>query len=909
MYRPPVPSDHVYRPELLERLEKQTPRAMTLVSAPAGYGKTTLVSCWLERSACPSAFLALDEHDNDLRQFLSYFLGAVQTISPAIGLETPSILNAPDLPPVPVIGRSLANDLHRIEEQFILVLDDFHCIHDKSVHVLLREILRHPPRSMHLVMVTRKDPFLPISTLRALNRVTEVRTRDLRFTDPEVHVFLKSNLGDQIENATSKLVAEKTEGWVTGLRLAVLAMRGHDEVESELSELTGTTRYVMDYLISEVLANQSLAARHFLLRSSILDRFSSSLCDALRGPDDKRALTEMDGETFITGLLKDNAFLIALDRENHWFRYHHLFKDLLQRQMKGQFKAEEIAALHSRASEWFESRGYIEEAIDHALAAGDALAAAKVIEQSRHAALDTDQWHALQRWLNRIPPEIQQVRPILLLSKAWILLFSARMGAVLPIIERVESLLDKDPEEAALLSEINFFRGLVCYFKGDGESSVAFFTKATEQLPKGSFIALRSQAEYWLCVALHLNGRKKTAIRRLHQGIRSRDLTEGMLLSRMVFGLCFIHMLNGECLPAYQEGLRLRELGSTNRLVFAETWGMYVQGNASFQMFDLDAARRHFSRIVENRYIANPRAAVDAMAGLSMTRQFMGEPDEADETIRLAQEYAEWTKEPMHFDIVRSCRARIALLRGDLDSASRWLRSLSETSGNPIMLFFLENPAITECRVLIATGSDVGLKEAIERLDNLQQNSKAWQNTCQMMEIMILRAQACQRRGRLQEALKVLERAVAMAEPGGTIRPFRELGQPMANLLKKLAEKNVAVEFIEKLLAAFPPISSSSRLSRRLVTSKSSSPSSLTVEPLTNRELDVLELLAQRLRNKEIAEKLFISPETVRTHLQNIYQKIDVCNRSQAVASAVTLGILPAIENRPDFRPLSDPAG
>jgi len=472
----------------------------------------------------------------------------------------------------------------------------------------------------------------------------------------------------------------------------------------------------------------------------------------------------------------------------------------------------------------------------------------------------------------------------------------AQVAEIITIIERVESLLNEDSTEPALLSEINFFQGVVCYFQNEGVRSVEFFTKATELDFKISFVALRAQVEYWTCVALHLNGEKETAIRRLHEGIRSKSSQEGMFLSRLVFGLCFIHLLDGECIEAFQEGLRLRELSGSNKLAFAETWGLYVQGNASFQMLDLDAARNLFGLVLENRYIANHRAAVDAMAGLAISCQLLSKPDEADETIRLAQEHAQWTKDPIHLEMVHSCQARLALLRGDLDSASRWQRSLRKTPGNPIMLFFLEIPAITECRVLIAMGSDAGLKEAVERLEDLRQNSKAWRNTCQVMEIMVLQTLAVYRQRRLDESLDLLEQAVAIAEPTGLVRPFVELGAPMADLLNRLIKKNVAVDFIGKLLAAFsdkqtgPPSLPSLPISPspHLPIPKSPRPQPL-VEPLTNRELDILDLLVQRLQNKEIADKLFISTETVKTHLNNIYQKLGVTSRRQAVEKAKKL--------------------
>jgi LuxR family maltose regulon positive regulatory protein len=709
------------------------------------------------------------------------------------------------LPPSAVIARYLLNDLETLSERFILVLDDYQHIRNAAVHDFVAELLVYPSPIMHLALLTRHDPPLPLASLRSRGLLTEIASEQLRFTVSETKSFLERFLHFAITDKTAQILEEKMEGWVTGLQLAALSIRNESDQERLTTEMLDTSQYVRDYLIQDVLSQVPPQFNRYLLQTAILNRFCAPLCDALhaKAPEQDQIEADASGRHFIDWLIKTHLFVIPLDTTNKWFRYHHLFKQLLQNQLRRHCGSEEIAALHSRAGEWFAENDLIDEAIKHALAAGDALAAAQIVERNRHAALDADRWHELGIWLDKLPHEIKQERPDLLLGQAWIQLQIARVAEIFPIIERVEALVDVDSMEPALLSEINFFKGLLCYLRDEGADSLELFTRSMEQLPKDSFVALRSEVEYWLCVALHLNGQKETAIRRLHEGICSRNLQEGMILSRLAFGLCFIHMLDGECLQAFQEGLRLREVCRSNQLAFAETWGMYVLGNTSFQMFDLDAARHHFNLVIENRYIKSPRAAIDAMAGLAITRQFMGEPDEADETMRLAQEYAQWTKDPGHLKIVHSCQARLALLRGDLDLASGWQRSLSKMPGNLMILFFLETPAITECRVLIAIGSDASLKEATERIEGLLQKSKAWYNTCQILDIMVLQVMASHRQGRLEDALDVLEQAVAMAAPGGSIRPFVELGSPMADLLKRLVAKNVAVEFIEELLAAF----------------------------------------------------------------------------------------------------------
>ena len=454
LHRPAVPGDHVHRARLLEYLDQRRERPLAMVSAPAGYGKSVLISCWLEASDRPSAWLSLDEQDNDLRQFLAYFLAAVQTIFPDAVRETIPLVKTSNLPPVSVVARSLANELDSIAQDFILVLDDIHRIRKKSVYDFLNELLRHPPRSMHLVLIGRRDPNLPITSLRASKQLSEIRLFDLRFTTEETAAYLQAMLGVKIKEDTAATLAEKTEGWIVGLRLSVLAMRGQDDAIGKLLELKGNTVHMSEYLITEVLDAQLPPVRHNLLSTSILDRFSAPLCDSLSVQDSEHIEGEIDGADFIAKLQTENLFLIALDTENRWFRYHHLFQNLLQNQLKRNLSSEEIASLHSRASNWFEAEGLIEEGLKHALAAEDVERAVLLVERNRKRALNTDRWYVLEQWLAVLPETVVQQRAELLLARAWVLVHHIRFEAALPVIDQIESLLGDDLEQQPLRGEV-----------------------------------------------------------------------------------------------------------------------------------------------------------------------------------------------------------------------------------------------------------------------------------------------------------------------------------------------------------------------------------------------------------------------------------------------------------------------
>ena len=372
LHRPPVVGDHLHRTHLIERLSKNLNRPLTLVSASAGYGKTTLLSCWLKTCGLPVAWLSLDENDNDLHLFLSYFLTAVRTISPAAGKEIQNILNSPELPPLSILANILINELDQIKETFILTIDDYHVVQNKAIHELIKEILKHPPHAMHLVLASRIDPPLPLATLRAKGRMTEIRVKDLRFSRKETADFLQQVLETTIEESIVSIIDEKSEGWITGLRLTALSLRHKDDIDRVVADLPDANRFVMDYLVAEILSQQTTAIQEYLLITSILGRFCAPLCDAVCSSDTASGACEISGQEFIQLLTKANLFVIPMDDEHRWFRYHHLFQNLLDRKLKHRFKQESIRVLHINASAWFAENGHVEEAIQHALA-GDAL--------------------------------------------------------------------------------------------------------------------------------------------------------------------------------------------------------------------------------------------------------------------------------------------------------------------------------------------------------------------------------------------------------------------------------------------------------------------------------------------------------------------------------------------------------
>jgi LuxR family maltose regulon positive regulatory protein len=889
----------VPRLELLERLGKHPDRPLVMVSAPAGYGKSTVVSYWLEGCGKQNAWLSLDKNDDDLHQFLAYLLAAIQTMFPHAVKETMALINVRNLPPEALLSTTLVNEIEKIDQKFIVVLDDIHTIKNKAVNAFIGLLIHHPPPSMQLVLVGRRDPVLPISSLRARGILTELRMRDLRFTEDEIVRYLQAATKYEIKKEITEVLAKKTEGWVTGLRLAVLAMHGQKNPGQKLLELKGTTRYVVDYLVSEVLDQQPAGLGRFLMAISILDRFCAPLCDALCEGDHLLAEAGMDGREVIGWLQKNNLFVIPLDTENKWFRYHHLFQQLLQRQFHGDLISEKTAELHGRAGDWFESQGFLEEALTHAIRGGHDEKAADLVEKYRGNLLNDDKWYVLEKGFRMIPKAVRETRPALLLADAWSAYERFQFERLARVVEKITSLVNPESTDPSLLGELSLLQGELHYWSGEGALSLKCFEAARIHLPEQQGL-VRGLLELQYHLALCMEGDTEKAINGLDTCISETGERGGIYLSRLVAGLYFVYYLSGDLLRGRVEAKRLHRVAAHSNIIYTDTWSAYMRACTHFQANELAPALEYFTWVVQQRYIMHARAAVDSIAGLALTQQLLKQHDAASLSLTLLETFAMDLGDAQYMGIAHSCRARVALLRKDVTAALEWARTADENTAPAGLFMWLEVPAITQARVLIADGALKNIKKAIVLLDEVQQCSENCHFVNQVIECTLLQSVALDKMGHSDKALTALNKAVALSESTGWVRPFVEAGPSITGFLMQLQRQEVAEEFIQRLLTARKNHQSdvSSKFTTQPIVpspqiSKSAPPSQPLVEPLTHRELDVLELFSQRLQNKEIAEHLSISSVTVKSHLRSIYQKLQVFKRREAVLKATKLGILP----------------
>jgi LuxR family maltose regulon positive regulatory protein len=892
LHRPPISMDIIPRLRLVELLEKGVLNPLTLVSAPAGYGKSILVSQWLDVTKAHGVWISLDESDNDLRVFLSYALEAIRTAFPGCDLLTGSLLATINLPSKKVTAHHLLNDLETLPDRMILVFDDYQSIHNTEIHEFMMELLVHPSPNMHIVVVTRRDPPLSLTGLRSRGMVTEISAKDLRFTLAETKSFLERFLHIAIEQKTAEVLDEKMEGWVTGLHLAALSIRNDADQERLVAGLQETSHYVRDYLIQEVLVHLPPQNKRYLLQTAILDRFCAPLCNALSQVtlEQNQIEGETSGGEFIHWLQKTNLFVISLDTANEWFRFHHLFQKHLQNELRKVFSAAEIAALQEQASAWFENRRLIDEALKHALAAGNTVRSAQIIESNWRAMMNRGKWYVVAGWLSKLTDDVVQQNPLLLLAQAWKHYYYLDVAAITPLMDQIEQLTNGQKGLPDLSAEIAMFRSYAAYFENRGAESLKEIDYALKNIPEAD-VEFRSQSEILYGLAGHMEGQLEQVTRRVHTWLENPLPIDPLRKSCLMWTLLFTHYMAGNLQMVSQHIPQFKKTARANGIDNFTAWGDYLDGLVKLQQGDIENAICQLEQAGKRKYQHFTRAAADAVGALAIAYQANGQSEIAGKTLESLEEFCAYLGAPF-VALAEACAAQVALMAGRMGFALDWLRKTSPIPAAVMMSWYVQ-PNVNRCRVLVAEGSRSELEEAERTLRGLSQMNESHHNICQLIGILNLEAIACERLGKTEEALTVLEQAVKLADPGGFVFPFLECGSPMADLLHLLIGKKVMGSSLKKLLTAFkketepaapdmsaPPESPSSAIDQPLV------------EPLTNRELDVLELLVQRLQNKEIAEKLFVSNQTVKTHLKNIYQKLNVPNRRKAVAYAYRLGII-----------------
>jgi LuxR family maltose regulon positive regulatory protein len=893
LYIPLPRHQTVFRPRLIEQLNEGLHHKLILISAPAGFGKTTLVSEWLADCQQPAAWLSLDEADNNLTRFLTYLVAALQTIDINLGKDLLGVLHSPQpqSTSTETLLTELVNEISTFPDNFILVLDDYHLIDSEPVDHALTYLLDHLPLPMHLVITTREDPSLPLPRYRVQGLLTEVRAADLRFTPEEASAFLNQlmNLKLSVENIAALEI--RTEGWIAGLQLAALSMQGREDIASFIQAFTGSHRFVLDYLVEEVLQHRSEHIRSFLLQTAILDRFCAALCNAVTGRE--------DGKEILETLERSNLFVVPLDDKRHWYRYHHLFADVLQAHLL-EAQPEQVSSLHQRASAWFEQNGLQSDAILHALAAKDFEYAAGLIELARPAMDLGYQSSTWLRWVKALPEVLIRNRPVLSVGYGWALLDGGELESSEARLQHAERLLN-EPTDKMVVVDNEQFRSLPASIAtarayrslalGDVPGTVKYARQALELTPEDDQVRYL-QATSLLGLAEYTSGNLEAAEHSLAEFCLNLTKTgEIPTLIGITFLLADIRVALGrlhEAESSYQQSIRLAT--GKGELIPIGTADLYRGlGELYIQWDDLESTS-HYLQISQK--LGEQTELTDWKYRLCLSQACMREAqgDLNGALILLDEAECVHIRGPLP-DVrpVTAMRVRIWLKQGKLADAKRWA-SEQRLSVDDDLSFMREFEYITLARVLIATGKNDrepgSLVVATRLLGRLLQEAETGGRLGSVIQILLLQALAYQTQDKLSDSLITLERALFLAEPEGYIRIFVDEGETMRSLIEKLSHKRdqPLSGYVDKLLAAFTEL---------VDVEKSVSIQKKTdmLDPLSERELEVLKLLRSELSGPEIAQQLIVSLNTFRTHTKNIFTKLGVNNRRAAVSRGEELDL------------------
>lgn len=875
LYIPPPRAKTVPRPRLLERVSDGLNHKLTLISAPAGSGKTTLVSEWAAGCNEPVAWLSLDDSDNDAIRFLRYLIVALQTLSPGIGKGILGLLDSPQLPPVDTLMTALLNDISAQNTSAVLVLDDYHLINSQPVDEVLSYFLEHLPPQVHVVITSRTDPKLPLSRLRARGQLVELRAEDLSFTLSETTEFLNRVMELNLSREDISELELRTEGWIAGLQLAAISLRGQKNPAGFIHGFTGSHHFVLDYLIEEVIKQQPERIQTFLLCTSILDRMCGPLCDAVM------EAPEGTSQEILLELELSNLFIIPLDSERQWYRYHHLFADLLRQRLDQkppslptlpmEMTGGEITdELHIRASQWYEENGLEVEAFQHAAAANDLDRAETLIDGKGMPLHFRGATVPILHWLENLPRAVLDSRPSLWVTYGAATMISGHPSLVEPKLLAAEILLrdcKEDDRVRDLIGQIAALRALVAASKNNVETIIAQSNRALEYLRPDNQ-TIRTITTFSLGVAYELQNNRPAAIE-AYTSVFTIAQSSGnfMFMLAALSSLTGLQVSENRLQQAFETCQRSIQIVNN-----PDNWLLYDPyyrlACIYYQWNDLAAAEKYAQLCIRLAPQVECGTVVSAEVMLARIHLVQRDLTGALDCLQKAADFSGTRSLVDHTPEVVAAHVELLIHQGKLDQAF----ALAETHGMPM----------EQARIFLARGD---AKSALGILDPLRWKIMEMDRPDEQLKAMVLQSIAFFAHGEKNKAVRMLGDALSMAREGRFIRLFLDEGACMEDLLTESLRQGIQSEYAGQLLEAF-------RAQRSQSLQKTGTSDQYLIEPLTSRELEVLRLISAGLSNREIGERLFLALSTVKGHSRVIFDKLQVQRRTEAVARARELGLL-----------------
>jgi LuxR family maltose regulon positive regulatory protein len=865
-YVPPLRSELISRRHLIEQLLQGLDCSLVLISAPAGYGKTTLLSDLVHnmKPDIKSAWISLDSADNDPVTFWNYFINALGTIEQGIGDDTLSMLRSPGVSSINLLLTALINEINKITGDFLLVLDDYQVIESQPVHEAITFLLDHIPRKMHLVIATRTDPPLPLARLRGRGLMVEIRMNDLRFTPDETDDFFSKFINMNLSRGDIEALSTRTEGWITGLQMAALSMRGHDDIPAFIKDFTGSNRFILDYLIEEVFQRQPPDIQDFLLKTSMLDRLTTPLCDYVTERSDSRSILAV--------LERANLFIVPLDESRQWYRYQHLFSDLLRHQLEITSGPDDISEYHTRASHWFETNNLVSEAVRHAIRSQDWERASRLISDTSQSLLRSGEITTLLRWIQQLPDETIADQPQLWNECCWTMILTGQFDLANSFLEKIEKNASSNDVSRG---EILVMRAYIARSRGDNLGTIELSLEARSLVPETS-IDTRCILALNLGIAQWHFGHLEEAEEALTEAEnKAQQIGNNYVLLTAVSAHSIIHAAQGKLHLAADLCRKAIEMAGGSpgvALVYLTLAAILYEWN------DLPNAVDSVNRGIE---LSKQSGNVEIQSGgyRTMSRILMAYGDEAGAYSVLNTAYQFFSnKQVSPLDGARTADGfvQLYLMQKNIEKAREWMEKVTEDVDATT---FYPRLHLSGARLSLALGEkEEAQRELAEKAMIAEQSGWIYG----LIETRILQSLAA---FEAEEATVFITDALNLAQPEGFIRIFVDKGETLEVILRETSGRGIAVDYISSILKAFKETPDISSQNRDVETQP-------LAETLSERELEVLRLMAEGLSNSEISRKLVVSVGTAKTHVHNILNKLGVSSRIQAVSKARELDLL-----------------
>ena len=890
LYKPLVKDHYVLRQSIIDQLENNRHNPLTLVVAATGYGKSVTVSQWLDQTKTKYCWVSLDDELNDVQYFLLYLVHAIRTALPGALSVLHDLLLGPEMPPEKVLIKLLISGLDETNQEVILVMDDYQTIHNNQIHEIINTLLKFHLTTLHLVIISRLDPALNLSALRVYGNINELRMSDLRFTEKEITALTGKILNTPISGKIAAILLQKTEGWIVGLRLALMKIAQNPDIDNSIEQFKIDQAYFSQFLVEEVLQQQPEPVRKLLLTASIPDQFSRELLAALmQGESGNTIFPDTD---LFDQLIRMVLFIIPLDEEGQWYRFHHLFRDFLLKQLEKSHSKEQIENYHKKASIFFSQNHLIEKAIAHAVKAGDTNQISQLFKHHKYQLLNTDQFSRLRKMVHLVPAAIVEQEPQLLLIRAFLHETTADYSSMQQDLMRAESLLsvmsNNDGQLNRLWGEFHAIYSGQSYFTGNIESTLDHSEKASKLLSDLSYI--RDFALVFRCLALQTSGQAKKAFHLIKRSLKGLSPQQDVERMRLHIISSLLYAFDGNLTEIMKAAMQYKPISLEKRLYVSLSYAVYFIAATYYFRNELEKVEQIVDQIQEYRYAGRPFTVLNCLFLKAFVMQAEGNSEALAKVLREMHAFAADYDNDKYQQFVYVFEVELALRQKNVPQAREISKKTNFELYPPVFYFFF--PRLTYIRLLMSTDEPDSITEATTRLEQLIHLGRSTHRKNLLIQALPLQALFYLNSGDEKSAMETLSEALILAKPGGHIRNFVDLGEPMQAMIKKLYQNKPNDVYLAKLFNAFHrKQADSDKIAHEESDIVQSSPESAR-QKITKREARLLQLVAEGYQNKEIAEELYLATDTIKKSLYHLYKKLDVNNRTGAISKAVKMGLI-----------------